>query len=185
MARQNLIRTDIFPYHVTIRTNNKDWFDLPMEKIWSICLNAFAIAKESYPVDIEAFVLMSNHYHMLVYTPNADLDKFMQLFNFSISKQIRYYTGRINRIFGDRYKWQLIKDQSYYKNVIRYIFQNPVRKGLCKKCEDYPFSTLFYQAKSKPILFSLPNEFKYPIYLDFFNTSNEDVINLRTSGKVC
>lgn len=65
--------------------------------------------------------------------------------NSYISRDIRTYTGRINRIFGDRYRWQLITSDSYYQRVIRYIFQNPLRKGLVKKCEDYKYSTLYHQ----------------------------------------
>ena len=155
MPRKNLIRTNQYPYHVTIRTNNKDWFDLPMEDVWSICKDQITKAKTNFPVDIQAFVLMNNHYHLMLWTPNSNLDKFMYKFNLGISKNIREKTGRINRIFGDRYHWCLIKNQTYYKSVLKYIYQNPRRAGLTNKCEDYPFSTLHYITFKKLLGFDL------------------------------
>jgi len=170
MARKRLIRTSEFPYHVTIRSNNKDWFDIPMDVLWSISQQALARAAFKYPVKIEAFVLMNNHYHLLLYTPNSDLDVFMHILNSSLSKGIRSRTGRINRVFGDRYKWSLIQTDRYYRNVVRYIFQNPVRAGLTKKCEDYKFSTLYYQVKKMRLPVKLPERFCDKNYLSEFNT---------------
>lgn len=153
MPRQKLIRTNEYPYHVTIRCNNKEWFDLPLEVVWSICLRAFRRAVKIHHVKLQAFVLMSNHYHMMIWTPDSNLDKFMFEFNRYLSFEIRDATGRINRIFGDRYKWTLIDSESYYNSVLRYIYQNPLKARVVEKCEDYPFSTLHYLVKD--ILFSV------------------------------
>ena len=51
----------------------------------------------------------------------------------------------MNRIFGDRYKWKIITSEQYYLTVIKYILQNPLRALLVKKCEEYRYSTIFYQ----------------------------------------
>ena len=83
---------------------------------------------------------MNNHYHMLLYTPLENIDKFMQFFNQNLGKSIAKQAGRINRIFGASYKWNLIISGQYHKNVIRYIYQNPVRARLVSKCGDYPYS---------------------------------------------
>lgn len=144
MPRLQMIRTAEHPYHVTLRSNNREWFDLPMPLIWAFCEQAAHEAHRIHPVSIEAFVLMSNHYHMLVWTPDCNLDQFMFEFNLRLSKFIRRETGRINRIFGGRYKWSLVTDQKYYQVVLSYIYQNPLVVGLVDRCEDYPFSTLFY-----------------------------------------
>ncbi|RZF21092.1 hypothetical protein DAY19_14020 [Halobacteriovorax vibrionivorans] len=162
MPRKSLIRTNTCPYHVTIRTNNKEWFDIPMPIVWSFCMKSINYANLHHPVEIQSFVLMSNHYHLMIWTPNSDLDKFMFFFNSHLSKLIRKYTGRINRIFGDRYKWSLIKDQKYYLNVLRYIYQNPLRKDLSSLCEEYEFSSLYHYINNQNLGFKL----KDPIYGD-------------------
>jgi putative transposase len=176
MTRKNLIRSSEFPYHVTIRSNNKEWFDLPRDVVWSICLAGLTRANFKYPVKIEAFVLMSNHYHLLLYTPNADLDKFMNAFNTYLSKEIRIRTRRINRIFADRYNWKLINNNTYYMTVLRYIFQNPLRANLVAKCQDYPYSTLYLQLYQGQTGIKFPNDFIEDEYLSFFNQiiSKED-----------
>jgi putative transposase len=177
MGRKNLIRTDQYPYHVTIRTNNKEWFDIPMETVWKICKNCISRARDKVDVNIEAFVLMNNHYHLLLYTPDANLDKFMFFLNKYISHEIRTLTGRINRIFGDRYYWQIIQSDRRYQNVVRYIFQNPLRKKIVKRCENYRYSTLYYQARTDFFPCPLPQDFKSEYYLDFVNQVDEDFID--------
>ena len=185
MPRKPLIRVDNRPYHVTIRSNNKEWFDLPMKLVWKICIDALRQASFKYPVKIDSFVLMSNHYHLLLYTPNADIDKFMSVLNSTISREIRSYTGRINRIFGDRYRWKLINCDQYYQNVIRYVFQNPIKAKITKRCEDYLYSTLYYQLKNIEIGFTLPTKFIGSRFIEFINDdfeSSEISKALRVSG---
>lgn len=169
MARKTLIRQNIYPYHVTIRSNNKEWFDLPSEDMWKLCLSSLTIANFKVPVKVEAFVLMNNHYHLLLFTPNANLDKFMKILNSTISGFIRRKTGRINHIFGGRYKWSLIDNLSYYQNVTRYIFQNPIRANLCKRCEEYKLSTIYYQVNKQQLPFSLPAKFTDQKFINYIN----------------
>ncbi len=160
MPRKNLIRSAEHPYHVTLRCNNCEWFSIPLDRVWSYSLDAMRTAWEKYPVNIQAFVLMANHYHLLIWTPNSDLDKFMFEFNRGLSKYLREATGRINRVFGDRYKWSIVKDASYYSRIIQYIYKNPVRASLVRRCEYYKYSTLYYIVKNE--------EFCIPIYSPFF-----------------
>ncbi|OIQ19240.1 MAG: hypothetical protein BM556_08115 [Bacteriovorax sp. MedPE-SWde] len=126
-----------------------------MDIIWNICIESIKKSLLKLPVKIQAFVLMSNHYHLMVWTPNCDIDKFMFEMNSNISRSIRKETGRINRIFGDRYKWSLINSNSYYQNVLKYIYQNPLEVNLADKCENYPYSTLFYFINDKNIGFEI------------------------------
>lgn len=183
MPRKMLIRSADLPYHVTIRCNNREWFDLPMRRVWEICLYSISRANFKRPVNIEAFVLMANHYHLLLYTPNGDLDKFMQIFNTCLSHFLRIETNRINRIFGDRYKWSLVTEQRYYQNVVRYVFQNPIRAGLVSLCQEYPFSSLHYQIHGKKLPFVTPDRFADISFINYVNQRLDDEQNhqLKTS----
>ncbi|PIK14729.1 transposase [Halobacteriovorax sp. JY17] len=142
MPRKKIIRTHLFPYHVTIRTNNKEWFKIPLPEVWKITQIALDKCCQKVPVDVHAFVLMNNHYHMILSTPSSDLDLFMRHFNRMISDMISRRTGVINRKFGGPYRWTIIDNRKYAFNVFRYVYRNPVRAGLCKRVEDYPFSSL-------------------------------------------
>ncbi len=142
MPRKPLIRSKFLPYHVTSRTNNKEWFSLELELVWEIAQRAMREAILLHPVNIVSFVLMNNHYHLLLYTPEGNLDKFMYEFNKRFALEIKRRSGHINHIFGGRYKWCLIESQQYFMNCYRYVYQNPIRAGLVCRCEDYPYSSL-------------------------------------------
>jgi putative transposase len=90
---------------------------------------------------VAGFVLMDNHYHLLVLSPHENIDRIMYFFMKRLSFQIRKESGRINRIFGARYKGCLIKDETYLFNVYKYIYRNPVKAGLCDRIEEYPYSS--------------------------------------------
>lgn len=171
MPRKNLIRSQIHPYHVTTRSNNKEWFTLSMPQMWKICLDGLKRANERHPVKIHAFVLMQNHYHLMLTTPDANVDKFMYELNYHISRTVRIRTKRINHVFGQRYKWSLIETRGYHLNVIRYVYQNPLKKNLAIRCEDYPYSTLFYYVRKIDLGFPLtePLMGESPLVLDWFN----------------
>src|SRR5581483_5588273 len=103
MARKNLYRSSVHPYHVTARSNNGEWFYIPTLEAWNIFVEcAFAISV-AYGAKIHAFVLMSNHFHLLVSTPDSNLDDVMQYFLREAGKLINLKAKRINHIFGGRY----------------------------------------------------------------------------------
>ncbi len=154
MGRATLVRTHLYPYHVTTRTNNKEWFDIPLREVWKMCLHSLSHAHSVYPVNLISFVLMQNHYHMILRTPDANLDLFMYEFNKRLSLLIRSRSKRINSVFGGRYKWCLIRSQTYLYNCYRYVYQNPLRAEIVHRCENYPYSSLHYLIHNK--VFPIP-----------------------------
>ena len=84
---------------------------------------------------------MSNHAHMLIETEEIkELSKYMQRLN---TKYGKYYNKKYNRVgyvFRDRYRAQGIYTEKYLYNCLRYIYNNPVKSGICKNAEDYPYS---------------------------------------------
>lgn len=143
MPRKKLIRTSTFPYHVTTRCNNKEWFYTNLDDVYGYSLKLLSKLNENpYNAKIHAFVLMSNHYHLLIETPLENIDKCMQFFNKKLSIYINYKAQRINHVFGGRYFWSIIKDDYYYACVTRYIYQNPLRSNIVSDVEEYKYSTL-------------------------------------------
>lgn len=142
MPRKKFYRTNEYPYHVTARTTNKDWFDVPMEFVWSVFADYLHFIWRAYDVRIHAFVLMNNHFHMLISTPEGNLDVAMNYLLREVSKRIGERSGRINQIFGGPYHWTVIKNSIYYQHAYKYIYRNPVHAGLSRTVQEYPFSTL-------------------------------------------
>ena len=165
MGRKNLIRASHLPYHVTARTNNKEWFEIPLNEVWALAQESLKEAEKIHHVELISFVLMGNHYHMIVVTPDGNLDLYMYEFNKRLALKIQKCTGRINKIFGGRYKWCLIQSNNYFLNCYRYVYQNPIRAGVVDRCEDYPYSTL--KSLIKNVKFSVPVHDKYGFKDDY------------------
>lgn len=96
---------------------------------------------EMFDLRVSAYCLMSNHYHLLVQTPSANLSRAMRHIN-------GVYTQRFNRskktdgqLFRGRYKSVLVEEDSHLLEVLRYIHRNPVRAKMCKSVYDYRWSS--------------------------------------------
>lgn len=142
MPRKNLLRTKEFAYHVSARSNNRDWFYLPQTLVWKIFAEKLHQTCEAYSLDIHAFLLMSNHFHLLATTPLKNLDKAMRYLLTEVCRSIQRTSGRINHVFGGRYKWSVLESNWAFAYALKYVYRNPVRAGLVGKVEDYAFSSL-------------------------------------------
>ncbi len=181
MPRKNLIRSKQLPYHVTTRANNQRWFSLPLNEVWEISQKCIKEAYDFHPVEIISFVLMSNHYHLLLRTPDVNLDQFMYEFNKRLAHNLKSETNNINHILSGRYKWCLIQSQNYFGNCYRYIYQNPKRAMLTDRCEDYPFSTLHYIVSNKNFVVPIfdQTEFNDPHLLNWLNEKIDETESMQ------
>jgi putative transposase len=142
MTRKYLIRSNEHPYHVTARGNNREPYPCGQKVAWEIfCTHLKAIC-ELFDVKIHAFVMMPNHFHLLITTSKEDLGEVMQWFMRSVTRTINDQTGRSGRIFGGRYHWSIVRTQVYYDCALKYIYRNPVKAGMIKNVEDFAFSTI-------------------------------------------
>lgn len=148
MVRKAIERSNKNYYHITARSNNREYFYLPQEIVWNIFMNELDILQSKYRIKIPAFVMMSNHFHLLVLTPDENIDKIMYFFMKRTTLEIQRLSGRINKIYGGRYKGSIIKNFSYLVNVYKYIYLNPVKAKITSKAEFYPYSTLYFKYNS-------------------------------------
>ena len=103
MGRKKLVYTPLFPYHVVARANNRDSFPNSKLENWYIfCDQATKLICKSKAL-IHAFVLMDNHYHMLISAGDkADLGQAMCTLQTNVCRDINKRSGRVNHIFGGR-----------------------------------------------------------------------------------
>lgn len=164
MPRKLLTYTSDFPYHITNRSNNQEFFYINNEILWPIFLDCLNQLKLQFECEVHAFVLMSNHYHLLISTPKCNIGEAMKYLHREVARRSNRETRRINHFFGGRYKWTVVSDERYFWNALKYIFRNPVRAGICKQVEDYKFSSLN----------SSSDDFKW-ILTDHFNNRGESI----------
>ncbi len=129
-------------YHVTSRCINRDWFAMPINDVWKIFATNLKFVSSAYEIRVHAFILMSNHFHLLATAPRANLSLAMNYFLAQTSRHIVHDSNRINHTFARKFKRCRVDTIFYFLNCYKYIYQNPLRAGICARVEDYPFSTL-------------------------------------------
>ena len=94
---------------------------------------------------VHAWVLMTNHYHLLVETPQPNLARAMGWFQNAYTRRINTRHRLWGHVFGDRYKAVVVERGAYFRRVLDYVHLNPVRAGLSTResgIEAYGWSSL-------------------------------------------
>ncbi|MCQ1531289.1 transposase [Lutispora saccharofermentans] len=95
---------------------------------------------------IFGYILMDNHYHILIQTMDKKLQEIMHQINNKYSKYFNAKYKRVGHVFQGRYKAILVQDERYLIWVLRYIHQNPVQAGICQTVSEYKWSSdIFYR----------------------------------------
>jgi REP element-mobilizing transposase RayT len=95
-----------------------------------------------FGVEFHAFVLMPNHFHLMLTVPEDDLGKVMNVFMSEVTRWVNQHSGRSGHLFGGPYYRSVIQSPRYFGRALKYVYRNPVRAKLCEKVEDYSYSTL-------------------------------------------
>ncbi len=88
-----------------------------------------------------SFCLIPNHFHLLIETPTANLAEGMHRLNGHYAQTYNQRHGGRGHVFQGRYSDTLIQSEGHLLEVHRYIPLNPVRAGLCRRPEDWPWSS--------------------------------------------
>jgi len=136
-------------YHVTSRGNGRAkvfFSDADRRRF----LGQLADNVATYRVVLHAYVLMDNHFHLVVQTPEANLSRFMQRLVTSYALYARYKHKRPGHQFEGRFRAKVIQSEAYLRRVSRYVHLNPVRTAPAtrlnpaarrKRLEQYPWSS--------------------------------------------
>lgn len=129
------------PQHIIQRGNDREaiFHDAADYRFY---LDKLAAALVRHDCEIHAYVLMTNHVHLLV-TPHHErtIGKIMQAVG---RHYVPYYNrryGRTGTLWEGRYRATLIDTERYLLTCMRYIELNPVRAGMITDAADYPWSS--------------------------------------------
>ena len=104
--------------------------------------------KKRYRFRLHAYVLMDNHYHLILETPEANLSQTMQNINTSYTVYVNRRRGRSGHLFQGRFKCIIVDKDAYLVTLSRYIHLNPVRAAIVERPEDYRWSSYRYYRES-------------------------------------
>jgi REP element-mobilizing transposase RayT len=140
MARKPRIHLQGGLYHVILRGNGgQDVFLTEDDRYRFFLLLQEGTCRFGYI--IHAFCLMTNHIHLAVQVGAMPLSRGMQNLSFRYTRWINWRKKRTGHLFQGRYKAVLVDGDSYLLELVRYIHLNPVRAGMVKSPEEYPWSS--------------------------------------------
>jgi REP element-mobilizing transposase RayT len=140
MARPLRIEYRGAVYHVTSRGNEKR----PIfrdEEDRRVFLDLLAKVNLRFNWLCHAYVLMNNHYHIVIETPEGNLSRGMRQLNGVYTQAFNRRHKRTGHIFQGRYKAILIQKESHLLEVCRYVVLNPVRAGAIKEPGKWKWSS--------------------------------------------
>ena len=131
-----------FCYHVLSRGNARQTvFHKPDD--YAAFLRLLDEAAARWPMRVLAWCLMPNHFHLVLW-PHADgdLSRYMQ---WLLSTHVRRYHEHYRtsgHVWQGRYKAFPIQENEHLLTVLRYVERNPLRAGLARKAESWPYTSL-------------------------------------------
>jgi REP element-mobilizing transposase RayT len=132
-------------YHLLSRGNEgKDIFDDDRDR--RIFLKTVGEMSERFAMSVYAYVLMGNHYHLMVKTERANLKKAMHWFGTTFTQRFNFRHSRKGHLFQGRYKSILVQNDAYLLQLSCYIHRNPIRAGIVKRLADYRWSSYLVYA---------------------------------------
>lgn len=162
-------------YHVTSRGNErKDIFksEADREKF----LAYLASATERYGAVFHAYCLMTNHYHLMIETPEGNLSRIMKHVNNSYTNYFNIKRKRAGHLLQGRYRAILVEADTYAAELSRYIHLNPVKAKMASSPEEYPWSSCRCYVEGDG-----PSWLSTGFVLEYFGTEpGERRINYRT-----
>ena len=127
-------------YHVTSRGDGRE--DIFLSDEDSIAwLEILADVCRRFNWVCHAYCQMTNHYHMVIETPDANLSKGMRQFNGVYTQRINRTHGRVGHVFQGRFKAILVDKDSYLLELARYVVLNPLRANMVPRLEQWPWSS--------------------------------------------
>ena len=140
MTRPLRIEYDGAVYHVTSRGNaGQNVFVNDQDR--EAFLEVLCDTVERFGWICHAYCLMSNHYHLLIETPSANLSRGMQLLNGVYTQRFNRQQGRAGHVLQGRFKSIVVEKESHLLELARYVVLNPVRAKMVRSVRHWPWSS--------------------------------------------
>lgn len=152
-------------YHILSRGNERRdiFFDDDDRRRF---LDSIGDMAQRFEIEVFAYVLMDNHYHLLLRTARANLSRAMQWLGVTYANRFNARHSRSGHLFQGRFKSMLVQNDAYLLQLSYYIHRNPLRAKMVERLADYRWSSYRGYAygqqaaewlKTEPILSQLVN----------------------------
>jgi putative transposase len=140
MPRQRRLKSADAYYHVMSRgVAKQNIFLSPSDKLDFIDLLDQTVIRFNWIC--HSYCLMTNHYHLLLQTPKNNISEGMCFLNGIYCQHFNHKQERVGHLFGSRFYSELVKDDSYFTELLRYIALNPVTDHIVEAPQQYEWSS--------------------------------------------
>jgi len=154
MARKLRVTEPGF-YHIINRGVERRLIYLE-EEDYILFLDLLTKVAKDYSINIHAFCLMSNHYHILLETKEENISKAIQFLNDKYAKYFNKKYKRVGHLWQGRFKSYYLYDDAHFWIVAKYIERNPVKANMVDNLSTYKYQS-FFQWNSNGDYYSLIN----------------------------
>lgn len=170
-------------YHIINRGNNRQtiFFNRSDYKEF---LNCLKLVQQRCPFILYGYVLMLNHFHLIIETINDPISRIMRVLLTRYAKFYNFKHKRIGHVFQGRYRAILCQKDRYLLELVRYIHLNPLRANLVKDISEWEWSSHpTYLGGKNEIQLNIPEVLSYfgndanlsqRKYLEFIKEGYED-----------
>ena len=123
-------------YHVINRGRRSEYIFLDKHD-YLMFIDLLIEVSGMYNVNIAAYCLMTNHYHILLQTPDGNISRCMRHLNSVYTQKYNKRHGFDGQLFKGRYKSILVCNDSHLLQLVRYIHKNSVKPGVVRAPERY------------------------------------------------
>ncbi|MBK6004663.1 transposase [Ramlibacter ginsenosidimutans] len=166
MARLPRLTIPGYPHHIIQRGNNRQPI-FSGTADYELLLNLIDEHARKQQVAVHAYVLMSNHFHLLATPETADgIPQMMQAVGRRYVRNYNLRQARTGTLWEGRYRSTLIQAERYLLACMVYMDLNPVRAGMVADPADYPWSSYLHYIGRRTDKLITP----HPLYWELGNT---------------
>ena len=138
-----------------------------------------------YKVVVHDYVIMDNHFHLLIETKEENLSSFMRILGANYTQYFNKKHGRVGHLYQDRFKSKFITTEEYLYNLIKYIEYNPIDAKISNEIGEYKYTLASLILNKKNIYqcckqSQLLNEFDLKTLMEFLEIelTKEQIVTL-------
>ena len=166
-------------YHVMVRGIDKRDIFLKVGDCRKF-LSLVEKAREKSDFQLLGYCLMPNHVHLLLRTEEDPVGDVMKRITVGYAQYHNLVHNRFGHLFQNRFRSETVEDDTYFKTVLRYIHQNPVKAKMVDHPMAYRWSSFFEymnpaHAKLTDVAFGLSLFTSSDQFIRFMETPSEDV----------
>jgi REP element-mobilizing transposase RayT len=140
MARPLRLEYEGAVYHVTSRGNAREAI-FRVDPDRELFLEVLGATVERFGWVCYAYCLMTNHYHLLLETPEPNLSRGMRHLNGVYTQGFNRRHMRVGHVLQGRFKSIVVEKESHLLELARYVVLNPVRAKMVRSARDWPWSS--------------------------------------------